>query len=146
MRDIKTTFINRCLAEYNQSVIEAMTLAAKRAGVGVTDEAIQSLAYKTFQQGAGAYSNLSFKQYLRFVDMGVGRSHPLGGLTTTTLTLAAQRHSGKAFVKDKVRKPKKIYSKIVYGKLTYLQNKLLYGFTEETIAMIKKELQNQSVA
>ena len=146
MADLKVTFITKCLADYNESVIAGMKIAAKRAGVGVTDKAIQSLAFKTFQQGGGAYSNLSFREYLRFVDMGVGRGHPLGGLTTTTLTLAAQRHSGKAFVKDKGRKPKKIYSKIAYGKLTFLQNKLLHGYTEETIAMLKAEMQNQPPA
>jgi hypothetical protein len=43
-------------------------------------------------------------------------------------------------VKDKGRKPKKFYSKLVYGKLTWLQNKLLYGYTEETIAMLKKNI------
>lgn len=124
-----------------QSVIASMKVAAKRAGVGVTDEAIKSLAYQAAQRGGGAVAHLSFKEYLRFVDMGVGRGHPLGGLKTTKITLQAKRQSGYALVKNNDRKAKKIYSKIAYGKLTHLQNKLLHGYTEETIAMLKQQMQ-----
>ena len=42
-----------------------------------------------------------------------------------------------------LRKPKKIYSKIAYGKLNFLQGQLLYGYTEETIATLKNEMQNK---
>ena len=88
-----------------------------------------------------AVANLSFREYLRYVDMGVGKGHPLGGLATMKVTLQASRREGLSLVKDTVRRPKKIYSKAAYGKLTYLQNKLLHGYTEETIAMLKKEMQ-----
>ena len=138
------TFQLQCLQEYNESVIATMKIAAKRAGVGVTNDGIESLAYQAAKRGEGAYSNLSFKEYLRMVDMGVGRGHPLGGLTTMKVTLQASHTSGLAQVKDKVRKAKKIYSKVAYGKLTYLQNKLLHGYTEETIAMLKLQMQNSN--
>lgn len=140
MPDIKVTFIERCLKDYNESVIEGMRLAGQRNGLNLDGPGLQSLAYKAFQQGGGAYSSLSFKEYLRMVDMGVGRGHPLGGLKATTVSLAAARRSGKIFVKDNLRKPKKIYSKIAYGKLGYLQNKLMFGFTEETVTALKQEL------
>jgi len=121
-------------------VIAAMRFAAKRAGVGVTDEAIRSLSYQALQQGNGGVANLSFNEYLRFVDMGVGRAHPLGGLKSMRVTLQASKKEGLAQVKDKVRRPKKIYSKIAYGKLNWLENKLLHGYTQETVEMLKAEL------
>lgn len=143
MSDLKQTFITKCLAEYNQDVIAAMKAHAKRNNIGVTHEAVQSLAYKTFQQGQGAYSNLSFLEYLRMVDMGAGRGHPLGGLKGVTVELQSRRQKGLALVKDNIRKPAKIYSKIAYGKLNHLYGKLMHGYTEETITMLKAELQNQ---
>ena len=75
--------------------------------------------------------------------MGAGRGHPLGGLTAVTVTLQASRKKGLAQVADRIRKPKKIYSKIVYSRVPYLHNRLLYGYTEETIALLKQELQQQ---
>ena len=143
MSDLKATFVQKVLAQYMQDVMATMKVAADRAGVGVTDEAIKSLAYTAVMNGAqGGIANLSFQQALRFVDMGAGRGHPLGGLKSTRVTLLAQKKSGLIKVKDNVRKPKKIYSKIAYGKLTWLQNNLLYGYTEEVIEALKKEMQS----
>lgn len=140
--DLKLTFIQKNLAEYLSMVERTMQSLARKYKVGVTDEAIKSIAYKALQNGTGAKGELSFKNYLRFVDMGVGRGHPLGGLTAMKVVLQSKRQEGLAQVKDKRRKPKKMYSKAAYGNLTWLNNKLLYGFTEETIALLKKELEN----
>lgn len=140
---LQQSFIAKCLAQYNEEVIAAIRTAAKRAGVGITNEAVNSLSYQVYQQATGGHSDLSFREYLRFVDMGAGRSHPLGGLRSTKLALQSKNKVGIAQVKDKVRKPKKIYSKIAYGKLNFLQGQLLYGYTEEAIAAIKNEMQNK---
>lgn len=142
--DLKLTFIQQSLAQYMQEVIATMKVAAARAKVGVTDEAIKSLSYEALLQGSSGLANLSFKEYLRFVDMGAGRSHPLGGLRSMTVALQSKKQTGMAQVKDKVRKPKKIYSKIAYGKLTWLENQLLHGYTEETISQLKTEMQQAS--
>lgn len=139
--DLKLTFQQQVLTQYNQDCIAAMQAMMRRMKIGKTEEGYNSFAYEAMMQGASSTSTLSFREYLRFVDMGVGRAHPLGGLTTMKVTLQAQRKEGEAFVKDKTRRPKKFYSKIVYGKLTWLQNKLLYGYTEETIDMLKANLQ-----
>lgn len=138
--DLKLTFIQQCLSQYMQSVMEGMRIAAQRNKVGVTNEGINSLAYQAIQEGGGAMAKLSFREYLRFVDMGAGRAHPLGGLTTMRVTLESSNKTGFTQTKDKVRKPKKIYSTIAYGKLTWLENKLLHGYTEETISMLKAQL------
>jgi hypothetical protein len=142
MSNLKTTFIQKALAQYMQDVTAVMKVAAQRANVGVTDEAIKSLSYEALELGDGGKASLSFLEYLRFVDMGVGRAHPLGGLKTMRVTLQASKKTGLAQVKDNVRKPKKIYSKLAYSKLGWLQNKLLYGYTKETIEQLKSEMQN----
>ena len=129
MADIKTTFIMMALAEYNTRVIAGIKTMAGRLKVGVTNDAVNSLAYQTMVNSGGAMSTLSFKEYLRFVDMGVGKGHPLGGLTEMKVTLS-NKSKGHAQTKDKVRKSKKVYSKVAYGNLTWLENKLLYGYTE----------------
>ena len=111
----------------------------RRYKVGVTDEGLESIAHDTLERSA----TLQFKEYLRMVDMGVGKSHPLGGLQSMRTALHSSNKMGTMLVKDTVRKPKKIYSKPAYGKLTWLQNKLLYGFTEETIALLKNNMQER---
>ena len=136
--DLKITFIQQSLAEYMQSVTEGMRIAANRLKIGVTDEGIASLSYNVLQSGEGAAADLSFKEYLRMVDMGVGRGHPLGGLASTRSALESLN---KKTGKKSGRKPKKFYSKTVYGKLSHLQGKLLYGYTEAAVAMLKEQMQ-----
>ena len=130
------------LAEYNERVINGIKIMAARLGIGVTNDAINSLAYQTIINNSGsAISQLSFAEYLRFVDMGVGRGHPLGGLKSMSITLANKR-KGYAQTKDNTRKPKKVYSKVASGNLTWLENKLMYGYTEATIEGIKEQINN----
>ena len=117
-----------------------MIIAARRLGIGVSGEGISSIAYRAAAQGNGAASQMSFKEYLRMVDMGAGRGNPLGGLRSMKVSLQDSNKEGMALVKKK-RRPKKFYSKIVYGNLTWLQNNLLYGYTKETVDMLKKEME-----
>jgi hypothetical protein len=140
---MRQAFITKALNHYNERIVTQMRAVAKRAGIGVTNEGIQSLAYQTVAAGQGAASKLSFKEYLRMVDMGAGRGHPLGGLKNTLVTLQSSNKSGFAQTKDNTRKPKTfLYSRIAYGNLTGLQNELLYGYSEEAIALLKQELQS----
>lgn len=139
--DLKLSFIQKSLNEYMQKNIVFIERAARAKRVGKTGEGIASLSYKRATQGAGTTATLSFADYLRYVDMGVGRAHPLGGLRKVSVELASRNQVGRKFVKDNIRKPKKIYSKTVYGNLGSLYGTLLYGFTEETIALLKKEIQ-----
>lgn len=142
--DLKTSFIHKSLAEYMQAVKQGMIRSAGRQKVGVTNESIATIAYAAATQGATTSASLSFADALRYVDMGVGRGHPLGGLQAVRQTLQASTRVGVVLKKDNTRKPKKIYSKVAYGNLTWLENKLLYGFTEETIAQMKKELEQKN--
>ncbi len=142
MADIKKRFMVKALTEYHERVIAAMRRSMASKGVHVTGEAERSLAYQVYEKTAGAEGKLSFAEYLRMVDMGAGRGHPLGGLKAVRIALKASNRTGMAFRKDNTRKPKKVYSKIAYGELSFLQNQLLYGYTEEVIAELKKELIN----
>lgn len=144
--DLKQTFIIQALTQFMSDAKAQMQAAGVRNHVGVTGEGMASIAYSVLASGGGAVASLSFREYLRFVDMGVGRGHPLGGLMTMRVTLAAQHKEGLAQVKDTVFKPRKIYAKPAYGRLGWLYGKLLYGYTEETIAMLKLQLQNQNNA
>lgn len=141
--DLKLTFVLKCLQDYNEQVIDAFKRSAARQKVGVTGEGILSLAYTAVQQGGGAASSLNFNEYLRMVDMGAGRGHPLGGLRSMKKTLQSKNKTGKVLVKDRMRPPKKIYSKTAYGKLNWLINELLYGYTETTIAVLKEEMEKE---
>lgn len=142
MSNLKRTFIQRSLEQYMNDVEGTIKLIMYRAGIVDTGTAVRSFAYKVVQQGAeGGVANLSFDQAVRFIDMGVGRAHPLGSLRGMKTTLLSQNKTGTVLKKNTVRKPKKIYSKIAYGKLTVLQNQLLYGYTEEVIAELKKEME-----
>ncbi len=135
-------FIIKCLNDYMSNLEDTMRITAKRLGVGVTGEAINSLSYVTAAAGNGAVSRLSFKQYLRFVDMGVSKGHPLGGMTSMKVTLLSQKKTGDVHLNKNGKKPKKIYSKPAYGKLNWLENQLLYGYSEETKALLHAELTN----
>lgn len=137
--NLKDTFIQRALQEYMARVIRSVQIDMQRKKVGQTGEAAQSLDSRVHSQTG----ELIFRQYLRFVDMGVAKSHPLGGLAKTKAVLLASRGGGEVFTKDRTVKPRKVYSKNAYGNLSWLQGKILYGYTEETIEMLKKELQGQ---
>lgn len=143
--DLKLTFIQQCLQQFVAESRETMQAAMRRRKVGKTGESYDSIQGGVKQQGAGAEAELKFKEALRFVDMGVGRAHPLGGLKLMSVALKASKTKGAAQVKDEVRKPKKVYSKPAYSRLGYLYGKLLYGYTEETIAILKQQLQQNGI-
>jgi len=133
-------FIMKCLNDYMDSLDNTMRISAQRMGIGITQEAINSLSYVTAAAGTGAVSKLSFKQYLRFVDMGVGKGHPLGGMSSMKVTLLSKKKTGNVQLNKNGRKPKKVYSKPAYGKLNWLENQLLYGYSEEAKALLQQEL------
>lgn len=140
--DLKLTFIAKILNEYGQELEKVMPAVMARLKVNNTGEGSRSISYKVLSSSAAPSFQLSFVDYLRFIDMGVGKAHPLGGLAKKKLSLTSQKKEGLVFVKDRVRKPKKFYSKVAYGKLNWMYNKLLYGYTEETIQMLKTQIQN----
>ena len=140
---LKTTFVLREVQRYVAECEAAMKLAMARLKIGQSGELQNSMRSQARSSGKGAVGELMFKEYGRFVDMGVGRGQPLGSLSQTKVELQASRKEGLAFMKATAYKPKKFYSPIVYGKLNYLQNRLLYGYTQETIDALKKEMEGR---
>jgi hypothetical protein len=136
--DIKSTFIQNALERYFDEVKPAVRVLIRRQKVGVTEHLVNSLASRVFKETAGARGELLFDESGRFIDMGVGKGHKLGGLKASKA--AFSRSSSPQGPGD--RKPKKIYSRVAYGKLTALQNHLLHGYTEEAIAQIKNGMIN----
>lgn len=135
--DLKQTFILQNVQDYLRDVKSFMEISIARKKAIDTEALLKSVVGRARANGGGATGELLFKEHGRMLDMGVGRGHPLGGLKTTTVNLQSRKQSGKVFVKDNIRKPKKIYASVAYGRLIYLQNRLLYGYTEAAIAALQ---------
>lgn len=137
--DFKLVFIQKVLGEYLSDVQGTMAGQIRRQATD-TGALLQSLHSRMQGSAESPTGELLFHEYGRMLDMGVGRGHPLGGIKKVRVALQASRHVGTAQVKDKTIRRKNIYSRIAYGKLNYLENQLLYGYTEETIKNLKEEL------
>jgi hypothetical protein len=133
-------FIQQSLESYMQDVQKGMISSSTNKKAIRTRAGVNSLASSAKAGDSKGSASLSFKNYLRFVDMGVGRGHPLGKITRMQTKLKSMSGKHEFQGKDKARSPKKIYSPVAYGKLNHLIGKLAYGFTEEAIATIKNEL------
>jgi hypothetical protein len=140
--DLKMTFILREVQRYLDACIQTSKLIIARKGIGETDELVKSFSSQARNAGTGAVGELIFKEYGRYVDMGAGRGNPIGSLAKTKVALQSKNQEGIAFIKNRSRKPKKFYSPVIYKELNYLQNRLLYGYSQETIDMLKKEIHN----
>lgn len=140
--DLKTTFVQKALNEYMDRVISAMMVVLAREKKIDTSYLKNSLSYFAAKRKEGTVASLIFAEYGRFVDMGVGRAHPLGGLANMKIALFAKSKQGFVHGSRRKREPVKWYSRIAYGNLSYLQGKILFGYSQETIAMLKKELES----
>jgi len=127
--------MQKALMDYFPDVIQKMGAAIERNDAVDTERLKKSLAYSIQTLGnSSVQGELSFDQVGRFLDMGVNKHNPLGGVKE--IGTALQAKSGM--------KPRKIYASIVYGNLNGLMGDLLYGFSEETIQTLKKELADVS--
>ena len=142
--NLKDTFIQRALNQYMDRVIRAMMITLSRENKIDTSYLQKSLAFFVAKRKQGGTGSLIFAEYGRFIDMGVGRSHPLGGLAGMKIALFSKSSHGYIPGNRRKRDPVKWYSRIAYGNLSWLQGKILFGYTENTIAMLKKELEDGS--
>ena len=115
------------------------TIAKKAEGTGALRQSVRN---KVAKSGVGAAGELMFKEYGRWLDMGVRPGHPLGGLRLRSETLKASKKTGFSQTRRRKVKPVKIYSKVAYGNLKFLINDLLYGYTEQVINDTKQTLEN----
>ena len=130
MEPIKLSFIHRCVQNYVEEVVTAMDRSIRKKNVIRTGALKNSLSHAANDN----VGKLLFLEYGRFIDMGVGRGKRLSDVRAETSQLAGKQ--------KKLRKRKKIYSPIAYGKLNGLMADLMYGLTDETISIIKTELQS----
>lgn len=127
--DLQYKFIRTRLQGYLSDVASTMQVQMDRDGVQGTGLR-GSISSRITGDDSVQVGELIFDESGRFLDMGVGKGHPLGGVKQT-----------KAAMGKKGRKPgrkrKVIYSAIAYGKLNFLENQLLHGYTEEAISALK---------
>lgn len=139
--DLKLTFIEKVLQDYLTDVQAGMAILIRRNKSIKSQQLLNSLDDIISGTAGTQTGELIFKEYGRMIDMGVGRGHPLGGVKATRIALQASNGGGTVLDgKKSTRKRKIIYSRIAYGKLNHLENQLLYGFTQETIELLKKEM------
>lgn len=133
---IKLAFIERAVRDYAIDVIKAMDRKIRQKNVIDTTDLVNSLSFTTGPLAAGSVGKILFKDYGRYIDMGVGKGRSLK-LGLENLNEYIENKTGKSKIK-----PVKIYSPIAYGKLNGLMGDLAHGFTQETINIIKSELEN----
>lgn len=141
--EIKQEFILQSMEEYLQQLQGALPASIRKKKIGQTQDLINSIRTEAAKNGQGATGKLYFNESGRMVDMGVGRKYPLGGIKLVTERLLSSNKFGFTTSNKTMRKPKKWYSPVVYAKLDWLINKLLYGFSEEAIKSIK-QMQNSN--
>lgn len=143
---IKITFIQRAVQRYAEDVIRAMDNKMQRMKVMDTSALRESLdSIVSGNESGNVIGKLLFLQYGRFIDMGVGRGNPIGGNVQELQNRILSSEGRDRFKNKGPRKPRKIYSPIAYGKLNGLIEDIAYGFTQETINTIKKELESTHV-
>jgi len=133
MEEKKLNYISDSLAAWGEEVDSELKKALQRMDVSVTNDLYNSLLFQVLR-ATGAHDGryqLSFHEYGRFVDMGTGK----GGRRRAVESVAGNR---KKWIG---RKPKKFYSKTVYGMLNRLIEQVIYGYQEVSASTIKTALQ-----
>lgn len=105
----------------------------QKKGIGITDDLAKSLSSEVTALADGyIQGEFSFLVRGRFVDMGAGNGYKN----------ALSRDSGSIKRGRKLRKPKKWYSRVFYGRLSDLRGAVGYKIMEEAIGAVTKPLKN----
>lgn len=134
----RQAFIREELEWFDGYLMPELVKALKKRKIGVTEELLQSLAGKILDPGSGFDGGyeLRFLTSGRFVDMGAGRGYSKGIASLQSRAdkiyeLTARKNLPK-------RKPKKWYSKTVYGIMDRLLMRLVSNYEEQLIKPILK--------
>ncbi len=126
--------VDRLFERWIDRTIEIHHEELTKLGVGDTEDLRRSVQ-KHFRRMGDGYleGGMTFLKRGRFVDMGSGRGYSHG-----------RRTGGNSFDMDeprtgKIRKPKKWYSKVFYGRLNDLQGALGFKLMEEAVDQAKEE-------
>ncbi len=102
----------------------------RKRKIGVTDDLFKELTTDIQVRGQAVLEgNLTMLTRGRFIDMGVGRGHSLGGSRGSFDLDSGRTRKG--------RKPKKWYSRPWHGRLHSLYGAIGYSLVEQSIASIK---------
>ena len=130
----KLKFIDNELHQWADWIDKKLREKFTKMDIGVTDELLNSLGYQVFNKSGlndGQYS-LSFLEYGRMLDIGAGRG--------SSQRISNARNAYKEASENKIRKPKKWYSKTTYGGLNRLINALINGYQPAIINTVKENL------
>jgi len=133
MEDIvKREFVKRELSRYARRVNELFLSSINKMNLIDESDLMNNIRWRFYKEEGDGGVQFSFPAHGRFQDMGAGRGYKLGVRIVEDV-----RTNGNVYKK---RKPKKWYTKNVYRGLGGLYSGLMYGFTEEIKANIKKDI------
>lgn len=120
--------VNTILKDWAKNTDALIKQELQKQGVGVTDELLRSISY----QVSGSVYSLSFQDYGRFRDMGVGRPR-----------IESAAGNSAAY---KERKKARWYSKTVYKRIYgSLIAQVVAGYREELVKTTKGEIKTRLV-
>jgi hypothetical protein len=133
----KKQFIYDALTEWAPWIHGRLLSEFSKMDIGVTEELLHSLGYKVFTQSGldGGKYELSFLEYGRMLDMGVGRG--------VSSSIAANARAYRKASDHKIRQAKKWYSKTTYGGLNRLIRMVIDGYQPAIINTIKTPMEGK---
>ena len=144
MDTIKLAFIDKMLNRYGSEVGTAMRRAIRQQVDPNSSGSLKNnISHRVFTNANTSTMELSFPIQGRYIDMGVGKGHPIG--SKNLVQKAIKGKSGRTLKAKIGRKRQKVYAAVAYGKLGGLVGDLAYGLTQETINTIKEELKNKPI-
>jgi len=128
-------FIFEMLWQFSVDLEEALVNQAENYKLIDTWELVHSIKKRFHWKPSGTMIQFSFADQGRFQDMGVGRGKSIGkieDIDTNNIVWG---------IKPKMkRKPKRWYTRTIYGYIYRLTDLLRYGYSEEIQARIKQKL------
>lgn len=120
----------------------------RRLGIGFSKELYPSIKSKVLQlAGEKIGIETSFLGYGRLVDMGAGPGSPTSQATLQSIIQRVENPETNRLLimagkrrKRKVRRPKKFYSRIVYGRFNALLGIVSGAMVEEAVRIVREEV------
>lgn len=121
------TAIRNILVEWGESTANKLYFSIEKLEIGRSGHLENSIRFKVTDSN-GAFAGrieFLFKDYGRFVDMGVGRGVPIGSLKELGRSRFLNKRVKTGQLKSYRRGGKKWYSKTAYGNISKLHDQLL---------------------
>ena len=132
---IKKEFVKRELSRYARRVNELFLSSINKLHLIDESDLLGNIRWQYSNSEGDGSVEFTFPAHGRFQDMGAGRGYKLGVRVVEDV-----RTNENVYKK---RKPKKWYTRNVYKGLGGLYAGLMYGFTEEIKAGIKRDIEKE---